>query len=108
MSELDYTQFDRVTLLKILEEVPVELRKRDKEIRQELRAKIQRMVQEEGYTLEEIYPSGKSKAVTRKAAPKYQHPDDPSITWTGRGRKPLWVVEATEEGGKTLEDLKIR
>lgn len=41
-----------------------------------------------------------------QVAPKYRSPDDASLTWTGRGRKPLWVASALETG-KTLEDLAI-
>lgn len=26
-------------------------------------------------------------------APKYRHPQDSSLTWTGRGRSPVWVAE---------------
>ncbi len=49
------------------------------------------------------------KAQTRgktKVAPKYRHPEDSSVTWTGRGRKPKWILELLEQG-KTLEDLEI-
>jgi DNA-binding protein H-NS len=31
-------------------------------------------------------------------APKYAHPRDPSLTWTGRGRAPKWVVALEQEG----------
>ncbi len=24
---------------------------------------------------------------------KYRHPQDPGLTWTGRGRSPVWVAE---------------
>lgn len=50
---------------------------------------------------------GKSK---RKSAstgvPQYAHPDNPDLTWTGRGRRPNWII-AHEEAGGSLEDLKI-
>ncbi|MBO9468145.1 H-NS histone family protein [Tropicibacter sp. R15_0] len=39
-------------------------------------------------------------------APKYRHPENPALTWSGRGRKPKWFVEALEQG-KTPEDLAI-
>ena len=41
-----------------------------------------------------------------KVAPKYANPSDKSQTWTGRGRRPVWVSEALE-AGKRLEDLTI-
>lgn len=42
----------------------------------------------------------------KPVAPKYQHPDDSSLTWSGRGRKPQWVEEQLA-AGKSLADLKI-
>ncbi|HRD76940.1 MAG TPA: H-NS histone family protein [Hyphomicrobiaceae bacterium] len=34
---------------------------------------------------------------------KFQHPDDPSLTWSGRGRKPKWLSEA----GGNIERFRI-
>ncbi len=31
-------------------------------------------------------------------APKYRHPENTEITWSGRGRKPAWIVEGLEAG----------
>ncbi|WP_022654051.1 H-NS histone family protein [Aquaspirillum serpens] len=39
--------------------------------------------------------------------PKYHHPTDPSVTWTGRGRSPLWMVQ-WEEQGRSRDDLLIK
>lgn len=39
---------------------------------------------------------------SRSAAPahaKYHHPNDPSKTWTGRGKRPTWVKEFLASGG---------
>lgn len=38
--------------------------------------------------------------------PKYANPDDPSQTWSGRGRKPAWLQEHLD-AGKNLENLVI-
>ena len=40
------------------------------------------------------------------AKPKYQSPSDPTLTWTGRGRKPKWVQDWID-GGNDLEKLLI-
>jgi hypothetical protein len=37
----------------------------------------------------------------------YSHPEEPSLTWTGRGRKPKWV-EAWIASGRTLDQLQVR
>ena len=38
--------------------------------------------------------------------PKYRNPNDPSETWSGRGKTPRWMKAALVSGGK-LEDYKI-
>ena len=42
-----------------------------------------------------------------KAPPKYQNPDDPSQTWSGRGKTPLWINRMLG-AGKSMDDLRIR
>ena len=106
MSLLDYDQFDRSQLLQILKEIPVELKKRDKSIRSDLRKKVQQMVEEAGYSLDEVLTAPKPKTPKSKAPPKFRDPANSESTWTGRGRKPLWVLAALESG-KSLDDLLI-
>ncbi|MBE0494672.1 MAG: H-NS histone family protein [Thiomicrospira sp.] len=62
-----------------------------------------------GLSLEDIMglETGKPrKTKGQKVAPKYRNPNDASQTWTGRGRKPLWVEDALNKG-KKLDDLAI-
>ena len=57
-----------------------------------------------GMTLEELV---RQEGITGASVPaKYRHPDNPSLTWSGRGKRPAWVNEALASG-KTLEDLAI-
>jgi DNA-binding protein H-NS len=44
--------------------------------------------------------------VRKPVEAKYRHPENAELTWTGRGRKPVWVQELLT-AGKTLEDLAI-
>ena len=48
----------------------------------------------------------KVSAKRGKVAPKYRNPTDPGITWTGRGRQPIWVREHLENGG-VIESIAI-
>lgn len=62
-----------------------------------------------GLTLEEIMGQDANKprkTKGQKVPPKYRNPNDASQTWTGRGRKPIWVEDALKKG-KKLEDLAI-
>lgn len=42
----------------------------------------------------------------KKVPPKYRHPKDEDLTWTGRGNSPIWVRDYLGSGG-TLEELLI-
>lgn len=41
-----------------------------------------------------------------KVFPKYRNPNEPSQTWSGRGKKPLWLANALKSGHK-IEDFVI-
>jgi len=41
-----------------------------------------------------------------KVQQKYQNPDRPSETWSGRGRQPRWMSELLQSG-KNIDDLRI-
>jgi DNA-binding protein H-NS len=43
---------------------------------------------------------------TKKVAPKYRHPDDPGIVWSGRGKTPVWLKELQEQG--RAKEAKVR
>jgi DNA-binding protein H-NS len=42
-----------------------------------------------------------------KVLPKYCNPLDPSQKWSGRGKRPKWVIAALE-AGQRLDELKIK
>ena len=70
-----------------------------------VRAEMDAIARHHGFTLEKVL--SKSPVSPRKpVAPKYANPADSSQTWSGRGRKPRWVVEALANG-KSLNDLAI-
>jgi DNA-binding protein H-NS len=53
--------------------------------------------------------SGSHKSARRgfKVAPKFRHPDDPTLTWAGRGLMPIWLREATKKRGVKLDDFRV-
>jgi len=48
----------------------------------------------------------KRKRAPAKSSPAYRNPNNPAETWTGRGRKPRWLVAALEAGG-TVDQCRI-
>ena len=71
----------------------------------EARAKLEAIAKEMGYALADL-TGVEVKATRAPAVAKYRHPENAALTWSGRGRKPLWFVEALT-AGKTAEDLAI-
>jgi DNA-binding protein H-NS len=79
----------------------------------EVKAQIATLMTSHGFTpaeapslLQGMYPELGSKRKTYTVAPKYRNPDDPSQTWTGRGRSPDWVV-AAKKNNQQLTDMLI-
>jgi DNA-binding protein H-NS len=69
------------------------------------RAKVEAFARELGYSLAELV--GTEKKIARAPKPaKYRHPENPALTWSGRGRKPQWFVEALA-AGKMAEVMAI-
>jgi len=58
-----------------------------------------------GMSLEEFL---RQEGISSSQVPvKYRHPDNPTLSWSGRGKRPAWVNEALASG-KTLEDLSVQ
>ena len=80
----------------------------------EARVKIQEIAKELGVSMNQIFGvnSAKKRQTTSKKAAgvsgpvKYRHPDTPELTWTGRGRRPNWIIEHEGAGG-SREDFQV-
>jgi DNA-binding protein H-NS len=77
----------------------------DKRRKAEAMEAIRAAATSHGFSLEEIL-GDKVKRTRSPIKPKYAHPENASVTWTGRGRKPKWVLDALASG-KSLDDLAI-
>jgi DNA-binding protein H-NS len=71
----------------------------------EARGKVEALARDLGYSLAELV-GAETKSSRAPVAAKYRHPESPALTWSGRGRKPQWFVEALA-AGKTASDLTI-
>ena len=69
----------------------------------ELKQDLAAFAEKRGFSLRELF-GGRGKG--KGSAPKYANPDDRSQTWTGRGRKPNWLIAKVKKGA-TLEQLAI-
>ena len=76
----------------------------------EVREKIERLLKNSSLTLADVYPTRGSKgakAPKSVVAPKYRNPENGIQTWSGRGKRPLWFVQALKKRGTTAESLLI-
>jgi DNA-binding protein H-NS len=88
-----------------------------------VRKKLVSMAKAEGYTVDELFGTGrmvreKSGVAAKrpsakrssqkgvKVEPKYRNPADPTQTWAGRGMPPKWLSAELAKGRK-LEDFAI-
>jgi len=68
-------------------------------------AELEEIARAKGFSLAELTGA----TPTRKRSPsvaRYANPADKSDTWSGRGRKPRWFIEALSSG-KQPEDMAI-
>ena len=68
-----------------------------------LRAKAKEHLEAEakklGFTIPDLFGI-RSKTKGKRVAAKWAHPENDQLTWSGRGKKPSWLVELLAKGGK--------
>lgn len=78
--------------------------------RSALKEKMAEMAKNHGFSVNELFGGGrpgrgggKGKSI---GVARYANPENKADTWTGRGRKPNWLVERLKKGAK-LNDFAI-
>lgn len=105
MPKFDLSEMSLEELRALHKEVGVAISQFNERKKAEARRAVEEFARERGFTLAELTSASPQKS-RKPVEPKYAHPENPAITWSGRGRKPRWVVEAME-AGKSLDDLAI-
>ena len=77
----------------------------EKRQRREALAVVEAKAKEFGFSLSEL--TGKAKSKPKASPPRYRHPENPALTWSGRGRQPAWIKDGLQ-AGKSLEDYAIK
>lgn len=105
MTDFDLEALSLNELKKIQKDVAKAISTFEDRQKSEARAKVEALARDLGYSLAELV-GAETKSSRAPAAPKYRHPENLALTWSGRGRKPQWFVEAVERG-KTAAELEI-
>ena len=102
---MDFNSLSLDELKRIRKDVEKAIQTFEERARKKALSEAEAVLRQHGFTVEQIL--GKpAKATRAQVLPKYANPADPSETWSGRGRKPRWVVAALD-AGKTMDDLTI-
>jgi DNA-binding protein H-NS len=102
---MDISTLSFTELVALKSDVENEIKRRESEEKTKAKKQIIELAKAYGLSVEEVL--GKVGGAVRKPVEaKYRHPENAELTWTGRGRKPVWVQELLN-AGKTLEDLAI-
>ena len=104
MSDIDLNNLSRDELKKLQKDVDKAIENYDVRRKQDARAAAEAKAREMGFSLSELIDGSAKKGRTPKPA-KYRHPENPSLTWSGRGRQPDWIKEALENGRSKDEFL---
>lgn len=106
---MDLNALDFSELLQLKNDVDAEVRRREVEEKAKAKKQILEIAKAYGFSVEDVLGGKTAPAAASGRKPvevKYRHPSDESLTWTGRGRKPLWVV-ALLEAGTDLDALRV-
>jgi DNA-binding protein H-NS len=107
----DYENMPYGELKQLHERIGAFLKSRAEAERQAAREAMQKMADDHGYPsvaeMLGIATARKGKNSKRASASvKYQNPENPAETWTGKGRMPKWM-QPLIEGGKNKSDFLI-
>ena len=105
MTEIDLAELSLAELKTLQKDVEKAIKTFEERQRKEALAAAEAAAREKGFSLHELMGAA-AKPAKKSAPPKFRHPENPSLTWSGRGRQPAWFKEALE-AGKTPEDLEI-
>lgn len=99
-------QLEKMTVKELRElkgRIDAAISARQSKDRAELKQKMMALAEEAGLTIDDVL-GGSRRAGRNKGtvAVKFRHPDDPSLTWTGRGRRPRWL-----DGVANIEKFRV-
>lgn len=122
---MDLKSLSLAELRRLAGRIEKEITKKELGDKKDLLGRLRKMAEEQGFDFNDLLGVSSPKAVAaskpvkpkadRKQAKsvkkaggalKFRHPEDPSIAWTGHGRKPNWVIQWLNDG-KSLDALRI-
>ena len=106
MNNAQLNKLNHQELVELQNKIAAVIGKKREQERAAVKEKISILAASAGFDVKDLLGASGRKGSRGKVAIKYANPKDPSQTWTGRGRKPLWMV-AELKRGKKLESFMI-
>lgn len=106
MSVSEIWQLHRMVIEVLATRLTAEKQKLDKRLAQLRREKHQSLALQNGSRSRRSPAGAQDVRKHAKVPPKYRNPNEPSETWSGRGKRPRWLARALQEGQK-IEDFVI-
>ena len=111
-SEFHISTIPTPKLKALFKDIETELKHREVTDKKKALERMREIAAEYGLTLSEVINKDgrvdtkkpKLKNVDQSHKTKYINPENPTQTWSGRGKQPKWVKEALAKG-KTLEEF---
>lgn len=103
---MDLSTLNLVQLRELQQQIPAEMKRREAQEKNVVLNDLKAFVQARGFTLEQLLEKESKVKVRAAVKVKYRHPQNESLTWTGRGRTPKWVLE-WQANGSALAGLLV-
>ena len=104
MANIDLAKMSDEELKDLENAIRRERVRRENARKKEAEKKIKEIAAAAGLSVEIASAPSKGKAPKGALPPKYRNPDDPTQTWSGRGKRPAWFKAALDKGIKP-EDM---
>jgi DNA-binding protein H-NS len=108
MAKIDLSKLSFEELQALAKDIEQEIVARREQDRERVLNQMRELAGSIGMSLEDLLKQERGRApraAAGTAAAKYRHPDNPGLTWAGRGKRPQWITEWLASG-RTLEDLE--
>ncbi|MEL6954382.1 MAG: H-NS histone family protein [Pseudomonadota bacterium] len=110
--QVDLSKLTLAELQTLRSDVDAALAAQEQSARANALKEVEAAAKAHGFALTDLTGGTKPKPRAKRkapapAAPKYQHPENASLTWSGRGRQPRWFKEAVD-GGASPDQFLIK
>ena len=98
MPQLDLNSLSIAELKTLQKSIAKAIAEYDGRKKSEARAMIEAHAKKLGFALSDLLELISAKTSRKPAKVKYQHPENPKVTWSGHGRRPRWYSDAVAVG----------